>query len=326
VILAGADFGAGLWQLATFVSPHGSDAARERSRRIREHAHHSMGPVWEANHAWLVFVLTVTWTAYPEAFGSIASTLFGLLLRGRLDSAHDGGEVRGAAADGGPPEAPSAACSARAAPSTPGRRARASCNARPRPRQVVDVAPLTAERSEHRLAAPDPALLDQFERLYRSQFDAITAYFARRSRDPQAVADLTADTFVEAMRSFGGYDPARGPLRAWLFAIARNVYAKHSERDARRREATALHAARRALDPDETEDLERRIDAAERGRALRTALAGLSPLDREAVELVDLAGLTPKEAAATLGVSAGGLRVRLSRARSRLRKEGSIDV
>jgi cytochrome bd ubiquinol oxidase subunit II len=34
-----------------------------------------MGPVWEANHVWLIFVLTVTWTAYPEAFGSIASTL-----------------------------------------------------------------------------------------------------------------------------------------------------------------------------------------------------------------------------------------------------------
>lgn len=176
------------------------------------------------------------------------------------------------------------------------------------------------------MVSPDPALLGQFERLYRSQFDALAAYFARRSRDPQTVADLTADTFVEAMRSFGTYDPRRGPLRPWLFAIARNVYAKHSERDARRRDAFARHAAHRALDPDETEDLERRIDAAARGREIRLALAELSPLDREAIELVDLAGLTPKEAAATLGVSAGGLRVRLSRARSRLRKEGSTDV
>jgi RNA polymerase sigma-70 factor (ECF subfamily) len=185
---------------------------------------------------------------------------------------------------------------------------------------------LTVERSRQRVAAPDPALLEQFERLYRSQFDAIAAYFARRSRDPQTVADLTADTFVEAMRSFGGYDPARGPMRPWLFAIARNVYAGHSERDARRREAATLHAGHRALDPDETDELEQRIDAAERGRALRAALAGLSPLDREAVELVDLAGLTPKEAAAALSVSAGGLRVRLSRARAKLRKDGHLDV
>src|SRR5438445_2403296 len=47
----------------------------EAAERIREHAHHSMAPVWEANHVWLIFVLTVFWTAYPRAFGSIASTL-----------------------------------------------------------------------------------------------------------------------------------------------------------------------------------------------------------------------------------------------------------
>jgi cytochrome d ubiquinol oxidase subunit II len=45
--------------------------------RIREHAHDSMRPVWEANHVWLIFVLTVFWTAYPAALGSIASTLAG---------------------------------------------------------------------------------------------------------------------------------------------------------------------------------------------------------------------------------------------------------
>src|ERR671923_2340607 len=66
-VLAGADFGAGFWQLF---------AGRGlRAERVREHAHHSMAPVWEANHVWLIFVLTVFWTAYPRAFGSIASTL-----------------------------------------------------------------------------------------------------------------------------------------------------------------------------------------------------------------------------------------------------------
>ena len=49
-----------------------------------------MAPVWEANHVWLIFVLTVIWTAFPVAFGSIASTLamplfiagIGIVLRG----------------------------------------------------------------------------------------------------------------------------------------------------------------------------------------------------------------------------------------------------
>ena len=66
-VLAGADFGAGFWEL---FAGRGPDA-----ERIREHAHHSMAPVWEANHVWLIFVLTVFWTSYPTAFGSIASTL-----------------------------------------------------------------------------------------------------------------------------------------------------------------------------------------------------------------------------------------------------------
>src|SRR5581483_353119 len=66
-VLAGADFGAGIWQLTAGRGP--------AAGRIRDHAHDSMAAVWEANHVWLVFVLTVVWTAYPLAFGSIASTL-----------------------------------------------------------------------------------------------------------------------------------------------------------------------------------------------------------------------------------------------------------
>jgi cytochrome bd ubiquinol oxidase subunit II len=66
-VLGGADLGAGFWQLAA-----GSGTGGEE---VREHAHRAMGPVWEANHVWLVFVLTVFWTAYPRAFSSIASTL-----------------------------------------------------------------------------------------------------------------------------------------------------------------------------------------------------------------------------------------------------------
>jgi cytochrome d ubiquinol oxidase subunit II len=81
-VLGGADFGAGFWQL---VAGKG-----ERADEIREHAHNAMAPVWEANHVWLIFVLTVVWTAYPTAFGSIASTLsiplfiagIGIVMRG----------------------------------------------------------------------------------------------------------------------------------------------------------------------------------------------------------------------------------------------------
>jgi len=93
-VLAGADFGAGLWQLLVGGGPSGA--------RIRDHAHRSMGPVWEANHVWLIFVLTVTWTAYPTAFGAIASTLsipfflaaVGIILRGAAYALRAGTSVR----------------------------------------------------------------------------------------------------------------------------------------------------------------------------------------------------------------------------------------
>ena len=82
IVLAGADFGAAIWQITAAQTPEG--------RRVRDFAHNVMAPVWEANHVWLIFVLTVTWTAYPAAFGSIASTLsvalivaaLGIVIRG----------------------------------------------------------------------------------------------------------------------------------------------------------------------------------------------------------------------------------------------------
>src|SRR3954463_9382163 len=66
-VLAGADFGTGFWELTA--------GKGRQAQAVREHAHAAMAPVWEANHVWLIFVLTVVWTAYPTAFGSIASTL-----------------------------------------------------------------------------------------------------------------------------------------------------------------------------------------------------------------------------------------------------------
>lgn len=190
----------------------------------------------------------------------------------------------------------------------------------------MNVSLLAGEYTEHGAERPTSGLLGDFERLYRSQVGPVTAYFARRTRDPQMVADLTADTFVEAMRSFATFDPRRGDVRPWLFAIARHVYARHSERGTRERDAAERHAGSRSLDPDEIEELEQRIDAARKGREIVERLAALAPLDREAIELVDLAELKPKEAAKVLGVSSGGLRVRLSRARARLRKEYGINV
>jgi RNA polymerase sigma-70 factor (ECF subfamily) len=166
-------------------------------------------------------------------------------------------------------------------------------------------------------------MAEQFERLYRAQVDVITAYFARRSADPQTVADLTADTFIQAIVSFGSFDPTRGSGRAWLFGIARRVYAGHCEAASRHHDGMARLAGRRELEPDQVAELIDRIDAQREGRALLAGLTMLPAHDRALVELVDLDGLTPQEAAAALGLSAGAARMRLMRARTRLRRNNS---
>ena len=81
-VFGGADFGAGFWSLVA-----GGDSRGRRARGLIDWA---IGPVWEANHVWLIFVLVVLWTGFSLAFESIFSTLFiplslaalGIVLRG----------------------------------------------------------------------------------------------------------------------------------------------------------------------------------------------------------------------------------------------------
>ena len=81
-VFGGADFGAGFWDLVA--------GGAESGERPREVIDHSIGPVWEANHVWLIFFFVVLWTAFSEAYASITLTLFvpltlaalGIVLRG----------------------------------------------------------------------------------------------------------------------------------------------------------------------------------------------------------------------------------------------------
>jgi cytochrome d ubiquinol oxidase subunit II len=81
-IFGGADFGAGFWDLIAGRTKQGA-----RPRAVIDT---SIGPVWEANHVWLIFCFVVLWTCFPEAYASIMLTLFvplmlaalGIVLRG----------------------------------------------------------------------------------------------------------------------------------------------------------------------------------------------------------------------------------------------------
>ncbi len=81
VVLAGADFGGGVWDLL---------ATGPRRNRQRDLIAHAIGPVWEANHVWLILVLVLLFTCFPPAFSRLAVTLhlpltimlLGIVLRG----------------------------------------------------------------------------------------------------------------------------------------------------------------------------------------------------------------------------------------------------
>jgi cytochrome bd ubiquinol oxidase subunit II len=81
-VLGGADFGTGLWDLTA--------GGARRGARARALIDHAIGPVWEANHTWLIFCLVLLWSGFPSAFSAIMTTLyiplgiaaFGIVLRG----------------------------------------------------------------------------------------------------------------------------------------------------------------------------------------------------------------------------------------------------
>jgi RNA polymerase sigma factor (sigma-70 family) len=169
------------------------------------------------------------------------------------------------------------------------------------------------------------AAVAEFEEIYRSNVGLVAAYFARRCWEPQEVADLTSETIVRAAGSFEAFDPRRGSARAWLYGIAAHVWAGYCAQVANRRDVIVRLAGYRVLGAGEIDELAGKIDAQQAGRELLERCSMLSANQRAAIELVDLAELTPKEAAAALGVPRGVLRMRLSRARARLRKEHCVD-
>jgi len=186
---------------------------------------------------------------------------------------------------------------------------------------VMRIQERSAALSARSRGRPPSSPLEEFEQIYLRNVDVLMGYFARRCRDPHTVADLTSETFLRAVDGFARFDPRRGSERAWLFGIASHVFARHCDQSASDRVAVAWLGGHRTLDEDEIEELTERIDAEREGAALMRRYARLPAVERAAIELVDLEGLTPKEAALVLGVSRVAFRQRLSRARSRLRKE-----
>lgn len=171
------------------------------------------------------------------------------------------------------------------------------------------------------MTATTPMALDtsweRFEALYRSSRDDVYAYVATLLRDRAAAEDVTALAFERAYRRRRSFDRSRGEERAWLFGIARNAALDELRR--RKRHATLT------VDPADPDlDLDHPVEDGEEGvlrrTAVRAALDGLAPRERELVGLKFHAGLSNAEIARVLGVSESNAGTLLHRTMRKLRE------
>ena len=161
------------------------------------------------------------------------------------------------------------------------------------------------------MTAPTPV---GFEALYRDAVDDLFAYVATLLRDRSAAEEVVATAVERAYRRLGTYDPRRGTQRQWLFGIARHAALD----ELRRRRRSAALAADPADAAEATVD-EQIVDAVRRA-AVRAALAGLAPRDRELIALKFFGGFDNAEIGALLGISPSNAGTRLHRAVQRLRE------
>jgi RNA polymerase sigma-70 factor (ECF subfamily) len=164
----------------------------------------------------------------------------------------------------------------------------------------------------------DPELLEVF---YRENVEDLQRFVARRVGDCERAADLTAEIFLAAIDSAECYRPRRGTPKAWLYGIARVLVANDRRRHGRERAREERFRGSALLDEEDAARMEARIDAAAQSRRLYAAMDRLPDAERAVLELVAIDELTVAEAAAAAGVRPVTARVRLHRARHKLRAE-----
>src|SRR6476619_3926204 len=145
--------------------------------------------------------------------------------------------------------------------------------------------------------------------------DDVYGYLTWFTGDRFAAEDLAAETFERALKLWHRYDPARGSARTWLCQVARTVALDHFRSERRRVRREELAAPPEAIDFHFAEGL---------SPDLESALARLTPGEREVVALRVLLDLDAGAAARVLGISPTNCTTRLNRALTKL--EEAVNV
>lgn len=162
---------------------------------------------------------------------------------------------------------------------------------------------------------------DAFAEFFRRHVRAITAYAVRRCVNSEDVADLVSETFLAALQASGRYRPESDTALPWVFGIARRVLARqHRTRAGVNRIVQKVANVTPQYQGAEDDAIAASVDAARHAPDIDAALRALSLGERDVLELVAYEGLTPGEAAIALDLTANAARLKLSRARKRMRR------
>jgi RNA polymerase sigma factor (sigma-70 family) len=170
------------------------------------------------------------------------------------------------------------------------------------------------ERSDAELLLASRTDPPAFVEIYRRHSEDLLRFFARRTLDPEAAAELTAETFAEAYASRRNYRDTGADGVAWLYGIARHQlgrFFRHGTIDAAARRKLGMPV--RDLAPDDYERIDELVDLAPIRDALLDALGTIAEEQRDALRLRVIDGLPYAEVAERLGCGQAAARQRVSR-------------
>ena len=161
-----------------------------------------------------------------------------------------------------------------------------------------------------------PAAALDFPVVAREQSSALLRYLRRQVGNDDVAADLLQEALIKADRGYADY-AGRASVKTWLFAIAGNVVNDFLRSPERRRHIVAVDEA--ADVEDSTLAIEQRMEIDEMNRCVREVIDSQPPDYRNALILHDLEGLNCEQTAEIMGGSVGAAKVRIHRARQRLK-------
>ncbi len=163
------------------------------------------------------------------------------------------------------------------------------------------------------IAACKAGDLSAFDTLYMQHVESIYGYLTRRAPDRALAEDLTSQTFLRAMEAIRSYNPDKGPLRAWLYTIARNLLTDHYRR------GHGAEPIEMAEEIEGDDDVVGTVHVRLQSPVLRDAIKTLTPIQQEVMTLRVWEGLSYAEIAQITGKKEGHCKVIFSRALDALR-------